>query len=143
MLTRFDPFRDIGGLRREIERIFDPLPLRNDYDLAETGSVPLDIFEEGSDIVVKASIPGFKPEEIKVDVRGDVLHIIGESKKDESKKERNYHMKEHRYARLERSVVLPTEVNVDKAEATFKNGILTLTMPRSEKTMAHVIPIKS
>lgn len=141
MLARFDPFREIASLRREIERLFDESLFRP--ELSDVASMPLDVYEEGDNLVVKASMPGLKPEEIKVEVRGDVLHIAGESKKEEEKKKRNYHLREHRYTRFERSVVLPAEVLVDKATATFENGVLTLTLPRSETSKAKAIPIQS
>ena len=143
MLTRFDPFREVGNLRREIERVFDQSPLRFDLEFSDSATMPLDVFEEGDKVMVKASLPGLKPEEIKVEVRGDVLSITGEHKKIEEKKERNYHLKEHRFTRFERSIVLPSEVLSDKAQATFENGVLTLSLPKSETTKAKAIPIRS
>lgn len=142
MLTRFDPFREVGNLRREIERVFDQSPLRFDLEFSDTAAMPLDVYEEGDKVVVKASMPGLKPEEIKVEVRGDVLSIWGEHKKMEEKKERNYHLKEHRYARFERSLVLPSEVLSEKAQATFENGMLTLSLPKTEATKAKAIPVR-
>jgi HSP20 family protein len=141
MLTRFDPFHEIASLRREVERLFDESLFRP--ELSDVASMPLDVYEEGDNLVVKASLPGLKPEEIKVEVRGDVLHIVGESKKEEEEKKRSYHLREHRYTRFERSVILPAEVLVDKATATFENGVLTLTLPRSETPKARAIPIQS
>jgi HSP20 family protein len=132
-------------MRKELERLFDENLLRRDFSYLEkeAASPPLDIYEEGNNLMVKASIPGLKPEEIKVEVRGDLLRIYGESKKEEEKKERNYHLREHRYTRFERSVALPSEVETDKAEAVFENGLLTLTLPRSEAAKTKAIPIKS
>lgn len=145
MLARFDPFRDFS-LRREIERLFDQSLFRREFpsfEFSDVASMPLDVFEEGNNIVVKASIPGLKPEEIKVEVRGDVLCIWGETKQKEEKKERNYHLKEHRYSRYERSVRLPCEVQTDKADANFDNGLLTLTLLKSEASQTKTIPIKT
>lgn len=146
MLARFDPFRDFASLRREIERLFDESLFRQEFptsELADVASMPVDVFEEGNNLMVKASIPGLKPEDIKVEVRGDALTIAGESKKEEEKKERNYHLKEHRYSRYERSIRLPGEVLTDKAEANFDNGILTLTLPKAEVNKTKAIPIKT
>jgi HSP20 family protein len=116
----------------------------------------MDIYEEGPNLMVKASVPGLKPEEIKIEVKGDVLHIYGETKKEEEKKERSlstgaagrqeplhYHLKEHRFARYERSLVLPCEVSAEKAHAVFDNGMLTLTLPKTETTKTKQIPIKT
>ena len=145
MLARFDPLREMTTLRRDIERLFDESLFRREWPTFETEAItmPLDIYEEGNNLMVKASVPGLKPEEIKIEVRGDVLHIYGETKKEEEKKERNYHLKEHRYARYERSVVLPFEVHAEKAQAVFDNGMLTLTMPKTEVTKTKQIPIKT
>ncbi len=145
MLARFDPWREMDTMRREIERLFDESLFRREFPFLdkEVAAMPLDIYEEGNHILVKASIPGLKPEDIKVEVRGDVLRIHGEAKKEEEKKDRNYHLREHRYTRFERSVVLPSEVQTDKAEAVFENGLLTLTLPKTEIAKAKAIPIKT
>jgi len=145
MLARFNPWREMDTMRREIERLFDESLLRREVPFLdkEILTMPLDIYEEGNNILVKASIPGLKPEDIKIEVRGDVLRIHGETKKEEEKKERNYHLREHRYTRFERSVVLPGEVLTDKAEAVFENGILRLTLPKSEVAKAKAIPVKT
>lgn len=145
MLARFDPWREMDHMRREIERLFDESLFRREFPFLEkeAAAMPLDIYEEGNNIVVKASIPGLKPEDIKVEVRGDVLRISGEAKKEEEKKERNYHLREHRYTRFERSVTLPSDVLADKAEAVFENGVLTLTLPKSDITPTRAIPIKT
>lgn len=145
MLARFDPWREMDTMRREIERLFDESLLRREFPFLdkEVAAMPLDIYEEGNHILVKASIPGLKPEDIKVEVRGDVLRIHGEARKEEEKKDRNYHLREHRYTRFERSVVLPGEVQTDKAEAVFENGMLMLTLPKTEVAKAKAIPIKT
>lgn len=145
MLARFDPWREMDHMRREIEHLFDESLFRREFPSLEkeAAAMPLDIYEEGNNIVVKASIPGLKPEDIKVEVRGDVLRIFGEAKKEEEKKERNYHLREHRYTRFERSVTLPSDVLADKAEAVFENGVLTLTLPKSDITPTRAIPIKT
>lgn len=145
MLARFDPWREMDHMRREIERLFDESLFRREFPFLEkeAAAMPLDIYEEGNNIVVKALIPGLKPEDIKVEVRGDVLRIFGEAKKEEEKKERNYHLREHRYTRFERSVTLPSDVLADKAEAVFENGVLTLTLPKSDITPTRAIPIKT
>lgn len=145
MLARFNPWREMETMRKEFERLFDENLFRRDFSYLEkeAASPPLDIYEEGNNLMVKASIPGLKPEEIKIEVRGDVLWIYGQSKKEGEKKERNYQLREHRYTRFERSVVLPGEVQAEKAEAAFENGILTLTLPKTEAAKAWAIPIKA
>jgi HSP20 family protein len=145
MLARFDPWRELENMRRETQRLFDESLFRREFPFLEkeVAAMPLDVYEEDNHIMVKASIPGLKPEDIKIEVRGDVLRIYGEARKEEEKKERNYHLREHRYTRFERSIVLPAEVLTDKAEAVFENGVLTLSLPKSEVVKAKAIPIKT
>lgn len=141
MLRRYDPFREMSSLRGAIDRLFDDTFAR--VDLEPLGAMPLDIYEEGGKLVVKASVPGFTPEEIKVTVRDDILEMVAESKAETEKKERNYHLREHRHGRLERSILLPVSVNNEGAEAVFADGILTLTMPKGKEAAVKRIPIKS
>jgi HSP20 family protein len=111
---------------------------------AEMGAIPLDVYEEGDNLMVKASVPGVKPNELNVQIEGDVLTISGETKQEKERKEKAYHLREHRYGRFTRSVTLPCPVMVDKAEAVFEDGMLTLTVPKAaEEARGKKIPIKT
>jgi HSP20 family protein len=142
MLRRFDPWREVAGLRNTLERLFDdrfePAPFE-----AETGGMPLDVYDEGEFTVVKAAVPGFKPEEITIELRDDLLTITAERKADTETKDRKYHIHEQRVARASRSVVLPCALVADKAEAVFDNGVLTLSAPKVVTTNAKRVPIKT
>jgi HSP20 family protein len=142
MLRRFDPWREIAGLRNSLERMFEDRFEPSSFD-AETGSMPLDIYDEGEFTVVKAAIPGFKPEEIKIELREDLLTITAERKTETESKDRKYHVREQRMARASRSVVLPNVVVADKAEAVFDNGVLTLSVPKASVQNAKIVPIKT
>lgn len=144
-LKRFDPFYEMTNLRSALDRFFEEPFARGGLLLEpiDIGSMPIDVFEEGNNVILKASIPGFKPDEVHVQVRNDVVSIWGETKIQEEKKDRNYHLREHRYSRVERSVALPMPVVADKAEAVFENGMLMLTLPRTEATKAKEIKIKA
>jgi HSP20 family protein len=157
-LQRFTPFapltdfdrnfsRELNTMRRTIDRLFDDRVFGRENLLEpfefDFAGFPLDIYDEGENLVVKASIPGLKPEDLKVEVRDDILTISGETKEDTEEKDRNYHLREHRSTRYERSVMLPSAVKIDKAEALFENGKLILTLPRSGEVKAKSIPIKA
>jgi HSP20 family protein len=154
-LQRITPFadfdrsfnRELNTMRRTIDRLFDDRVFGREALLEpfefDFAGFPLDIYEEGENLVVKASIPGLKPEDLKVEVRDDILTITGETKEDKEEKERNYHLREHRATRYERSVMLPNAVKIDKAEAVFENGKLILTLPRSGEVKAKSIPVKA
>jgi HSP20 family protein len=142
MLRRFDPWREVSSLRTALERLFDDR-LEPATHEAETGGLPMDIYDEGEFTVVKAAIPGFKPEEIKIELRDDLLTINAERKTETENKDRKYHVREHRVARASRSVVLPTVVVADQAEAVFDNGVLTLTVPKAAAANTKFVPIKT
>jgi HSP20 family protein len=146
-LVRRQPSRELVSLHDTIDRMFDesfmrPMWPRFGLEAREAGHIPLDIAEEESSVVVKASVPGIKPEELNVQLRDDVLSISGEVKEEKERKEENYHLREHRYGRFERSVTLPCPVLSDKAEAVFENGMLTLTLPKAAETQSKRISVK-
>ena len=134
-LTRWEPSREIVSLRDAMDRLFaESFFLPRNWMAnrkVEIETIPLDLYEEGNNLFAKASMPGVKPEDLKVQVEDEVLIISGETKQEEECKEKNYHVREHRYGRFERSVTLPSPVQVDKAEAVFENGLLTVTLPEA------------
>ncbi len=92
---------------------------------------------------VKASIPVIKPQEMQINITGDVLTLKGETKQEEERKERAWHIREQRAGSFERSVALPTAVKTDQAEAVFENGILTITLPKADEVKPRTINIKA
>lgn len=142
-LIRWEPAREMMTLREAMDRLFDdaftrPLSLRDGW------SAPaIDMYQTDDEIVVKAALPGFKPDEVQINITGEVLTLKGEVKQQEEKKERAWHMREQRWGTFERSVVLPTDVVSDKAKAEFENGILTITLPKAEEVKPKVINIKA
>jgi HSP20 family protein len=144
-LVRRQPPRDLASLRGAIDRLFDETlmrPMWPGFEMRDIGQIPLDIYEEGNNVVVKASVAGVKPEELNVQVRDDVLTIFGEMKEETERKEENYHLREHRYGRFERSATLPYPVLSDQAEAVFENGMLTLTLPKAAEVGGKRIEVK-
>jgi HSP20 family protein len=130
-------------LRDAMDRLFDdaftrPLSLRDAW------SVPaIDMYQTDDEIVVKASLPGIKAEEVQINVTGEVLTLKGEVKHEEEKTEKAWHIREQRYGSFERSVALPTDVVADKAKAEFENGILTITLPKAEEVKPRTITVKA
>jgi HSP20 family protein len=144
-MTLRDPFRELVSLRDTVDRMLgesfvQPFDWMT-FDLDGKNILPLEIYEEGNNLVVKAPVPGIKPEELNIQVRSDVLTISGETKKEEERKERSYFMREQRYGKFERTVQLPYTVLVDNAEAFFENGVVTLTLPKAEPVPVKQIPI--
>ncbi|MER3459555.1 MAG: hypothetical protein C4309_13845 [Chloroflexota bacterium] len=143
-LIRWDPFREMISLREAIDRLFEESFVRPRawLEAERVMSVPLDIYEEGDDLIVKATVPGVRPEDLNVQIQNNILTISGETKEERERKEANYHLREHRYGRFERSVTLPYAVQVDKAEATFEHGVLRLRLPKAEEVRGRRIEVK-
>jgi HSP20 family protein len=145
-LIRWEPAREMMTLREAMDRLFDDAFTRP-LGIAANGnawSAPaVDMYQTDNEIVVKASLPGIKSDEVQINVTGDVLTLKGEVKQKEEMKEKAYHIREQCWGMFERSIVLPTEVIADKAKADFENGILTITLPKAEEAKPKTINIKT
>jgi HSP20 family protein len=105
--------------------------------------LPIDMYQTANEVVVKASVPGLKPEEVDVSITGDTLTIKGEQKEEKEVEEENYIYKERRYGTFSRSMLIPVKVKSDKAEAVFEDGTLTLTLPKAEEVKPKQIKVKA
>ncbi len=103
----------------------------------------LDIYEDGSNLVVKANLPGIKPEDLDIEIREYVLTISGDIKQEKEYKEDDFHLHERPFGHLQRSVTFPYAVKVDQAVAELEDGILTLTLPKIEVTKGRKILLKT
>ena len=146
-IVRWEPFKDMMSLREAMNRLFEdsfirpsawPLPFEG-----ETVGLPVDVIEGKDNVVVKASVPGLKPEDIDVSITGDTLTIKGETKSEEKVEQGSYIRQERRYGKFERSLQLPSLVVVDKADAKFEHGVLTLTLPKAEEAKPKTIKVKT
>jgi HSP20 family protein len=103
----------------------------------------LDMYETADSVVVKTSVPGLAAEDIDITITGNVLSIKGESKMEEKVEKANYIRQERRYGVFQRSVSLPESIVSDKAEATYENGVLTLTIPKAEESKPKTIKVEA
>ena len=144
-LVRYQPFTRMASLRQAMDRLFDErffAPYRL-FTVGMDATTPIDMYHTENEVVVKVALPGVKPEEVDVSITGDTLTIKGETKTEEKIEREDYLYKEHRYGTFCRSVALPGELKTDKAEASFENGILTLTIPKSEEAKPKQIKVKA
>jgi HSP20 family protein len=144
-LMRWQPFGEIRGLHGRMDRLFDDFfrgPRLVPWESAEL-AFPLDVYETEDSLVVKAPLPGVRPEDVDISITGDILTIKGESKSEQEVKRENYHRRELRYGSFCRSVALPTQVEHDKAEASFEQGILTVTLPKTAEAKPKTIKVKA
>lgn len=144
-MIRWEPSGGLTSLRQAMDRLFEDAFIHPSRLLPEIiGQEPaLDVYQTDKDIVIKASLPGVKPEEVEVSVTGDMLTIKGEHKEESEEKKANYFRKELRYGNFQRSVELPFPVKSDKAEASYENGVLTITLPKVEEVKPKQIKIKT
>jgi HSP20 family protein len=143
-IVRWEPLRDFMTLREAMDRLFeDSFVGRRPREWAPAleGMLALDMYQTDDATVIKSSVPGVKPEEIEISISGNTLTISGESKEEEEVKEENYIRRERRYGSFSRSVVLPEGLESDKAEASFDDGVLTLTIPKAPESKPKVIKV--
>lgn len=143
-LTPWRPF-EFDRIRREMDRLWDSFleggPMRRAADGGEW--LPsIDVSETKSDLVIKAELPGMDPKDIDISMNNGFLTIKGEKKHEREEKDENYHLVERSYGSFTRSVRLPREVQSDKITASFKNGVLRVTLPKSEEAKKKEIKIK-
>ena len=145
-LVRWEPFRDLMSLREAMDRLFEDSfvsPRAGRLVPFAGPGIDLDVYETKDDVVVKASIPGVKPEDIDINVVGDTVTIKGQAQEESEVEESNYIYRERRSGTFQRSFTLPISVQADKAEASFENGVLRLTLPKAEEVKPKKITVKA
>ena len=144
-LSRWEPAREYLTLREAMNRLFEDsfvggAPQQRDGHGQEL-RLPIEAYATDHEIVVRAAVPGVKPEDVDVTVEGDTLTIRGEFPAPPQNV--NYVFAERPWGRFSRTLQLNVPVEADKAEASFENGLLTLTLPKAEAVRPKVIPIKA
>jgi HSP20 family protein len=142
---RWDSFREAVSLTDAMNALFRESFIRPSSVPGQQGSalLPLDVSENENEFVVKASLPGVKPEDVQITVHRDTLTIQAETKAEGEKKGERWHLRERRSGSFQRSLSLATSVNSDKAQAQFEHGVLTLVLPKSEQAKPRQIKVGS
>jgi HSP20 family protein len=129
------PFEEMERMFNDFfqQRFFAPswMPRLKFPELTDV-SATVDMFEKGDELIIKAEIPGMKKEDISIDFSGDVVTISGEKKSEERTERKDYYRVERSFGSFSRKLHLPVEIQVDKAKASFKDGVLEIRMPKSE-----------
>ena len=155
--TAGETWRPFEALRNEIDQIFDDFgngfwnrPFRSlarlERDLSKSISAPaVDVAESDKAYEITAELPGLDEKNINITVANGALTIKGEKREETEEKKKDYYVSERRYGTFERYFTLPDGVNADKIEATFKNGVLKLTLPKTEEAQkpAKTINVKA
>jgi len=139
-----DPFRrELNELRKEMDSMFGRF--FGEWPSVEPASgawAPfLDLSETDENLIVRAEVPGISPRDIQISLVGNTLNIRGEKKQEKEQKEENYYRMERSHGSFSRAVSIPCEVEEDKVDARYKDGVLTITMPKTEKARAKEIKI--
>jgi HSP20 family protein len=153
-VSRWNPFQDLVSLRETMDRIF------HDTLASSQGMIPLDIAEDDTQFTVHASLPGFKPDDIQIQIDGNRLTIRAEHQEEPQQEQpqgqttqqnapqsapnaanRQWIVRERHSSSVYRVVTLPAQVNADQAQAQFEQGVLTLTLPRAQSAQPKQIRI--
>lgn len=151
-LVRWNPARDLAawpsnlfGMQREMNKMFDNFFNGTDQgeDYALTAWSPaVDIAEHDDEFTVKVELPGVSKDEVKITLESNILTIRGEKKQQKETKKENYHRVERSYGSFQRSFTMPATVKTDKIDASFRDGILNIKLPKAEEAKPKQIEVK-
>jgi HSP20 family protein len=145
-LMRWQPMNELVSLRDAMDRLFEDSFIEPRWGWVapmSAASLAINMYETKNEVVVKAALPGVKPEEVQVTITGNTLTIAGEANEENEVKEKAYIRKERQFSSFTRSVTLPDGLKADQADASFENGVLTLKVPKSEQAKPKMIQIKA
>ncbi len=142
-ILRWNPFSALDTFRGEVGRLFDDFS-RSVSERGEGASTfypRVDIKETKNDYIFSAELPGVEKDDVTISLHENTLTIKGEKKSEEKKENDYYYHVERKYGTYRRSFILPTKVNTDNIKAAFKDGILTITLPKKEEAKPKEISI--
>jgi len=145
-IVRWGPFPEMMSLRQAMDRLLEESFVRTPRRLMEPilgHEMAVDMYETDQAVVVRAAMPGARPEDLDITVMGDTLTIKCQTQEDPDVSEEQYIRREMHCGQFSRSVTLPIGLEPDKAEATFEAGVLTLTIPKAEETRPRIIQVKA
>ena len=138
----WQPMRDMVTLRQEMERLFEESMVRPEWSETtqeQVARLPLDAYSTQEEIVILASLPGVKPEDVEITIEGDTLSIKGAIP--EPPENVDYILRERRFGPFSRMLTFNIPVEADKTEATFRDGLLTLSVPKAEEIKPRTIKV--
>ncbi len=140
-IMRWDPFEDVGTLRRSMDLLFDDVFTRDPANAAWKPAV--EMFETDHEVVVRAELPNIDPKQVDVTVTNDTMTLKGESKHEQEEQGRNYYRRELRYGTFTRTLPLGTEVKSGDAKAVYKDGVLEIKIPKSERVKPTSVKVQT
>ncbi len=144
-IVRWEPLRDLVSTHDEFNRLFNETFSRffgGEEDLgARTWAPAVDLYETDENFVMHCELPGVNPNDVEVRVEDNTLYLKGERKFEKEVKQENIHRLERSYGSFARSFALPASIDADKVQAEYKDGVLTLTLPKREEAKPKAIKI--
>jgi HSP20 family protein len=145
-LQRWDPFNELRRMQETMNNLWRGFGAgttagTTEGQEMETWAVPLDVVQQGDNVVIRASMPGVNPDNIDVSIEDNVLTIRGESAHESEHKEGNYLMRERRSGSFYRALRLPDTVDTDQAHPFYEHGVLTITIPKAESKKAKQLKV--
>ena len=142
-LIRWDPFRELEGIQARLNRLFPEMPARTeDESLFAAWNPAVDIQETDNEFVLKADLPDVKKDDVKVELVNGVLTVEGERKQEKEEKGKRFHRVERAYGKFVRHFTLPTDVDAANVKAEFKDGVLTVHLPKAATVKPKAIEVK-
>ena len=145
-IVRWDPFRELEEMNSRLNRVFGRSALARDTDkdamVAFDWAPSVDITETNEAFVIKAELPGVNKDDVKVAVEDGVVRIQGERKQEKEEKDKKFHRVERSYGSFMRTFGLPANVDEAKIQAQYKDGVLTVQLPKSPTAKPKAVDIK-
>ena len=136
-LTRFDPMVEFGELRSRFDRMFGDWIDSRDH----TVTPAIDVVRENGNLVLRADLPGITPDEVKIEVKNDILTLSGEHEERKEEKDKQYLRRERRYGSFYRAVALPPGVEAKKIKAKTHDGMVEVTVPLPKEITPETVTI--
>jgi HSP20 family protein len=145
-LAPWQPFRELSAIRHQMDRLFEELlPRERDWlGLPGNGGMwtpAIEMEETNQELILKAEIPGVEAKDLDVEVTQDEVSISGEHQEEKRTEDKNFFRSEFHYGKFQRTIALPVSIQTDKIKSQFKDGILTLTMPKAEDAVKKVVKV--
>lgn len=145
-IVRWDPFKEMSGLQDRMNRLFDDVwgrGRRGEEEFISGGWVPpVDVRETKDSLEIAAELPGIDPKNVEVAVESGILSLRGTRTFEKAAEGETYHRVERAYGAFERSFTLPGNVDAERIQATYRNGVLHLSVPKREEAKPKAISIK-
>ena len=145
-ITAWKPFQNFFPTSRELDRVFDNVfgnPAISRSTANNTWAPPIDVVDADDHVEFRAEVPGLSENDVQVSITENVLTIKGEKKSESVDKNVDYHVVERSYGQFQRSFGLPKNLRTDDIDASFKRGVLTISVPKIKKEQAKEIPIRA